>query len=191
VPDPQGPFTLAAADGIVIPVTASPLGLHGLGGFRDWLASFRTDRVITGPVWGVLLTQADLHLADPAAVLVVDETGDLKKGRHTVGVRRQYTGTAGKVDNAPVAVYLAYAAEAGHGVIDAGRREAAGEDPVALGLEPVVERVDGSHLGRGGGAGLVVDHRNQVLHLGSSPVASVPLVGGREACRSRLRFQSG
>jgi SRSO17 transposase len=37
---------------------------------------------------------------------VVDETGDLKKGSHTVGVQRQYTGTAGKVDNAQVAVYL-------------------------------------------------------------------------------------
>jgi chromosome partitioning protein len=51
---------LAAADGIVIPVTASAAGLHGVGGFRDWLASFRADRVITAPVWGVLLTQADL-----------------------------------------------------------------------------------------------------------------------------------
>jgi chromosome partitioning protein len=51
---------LAAADGIVIPVTASAVGLHGLGGFRDWLASFRGDRTITAPVWGVLLTQADL-----------------------------------------------------------------------------------------------------------------------------------
>jgi hypothetical protein len=51
-------------------------------------------------------------------VLVVDETGDLKKGSHTVGVQRQYTGTAGKVDNAQVAVYPAYAAAAGHGVID-------------------------------------------------------------------------
>ena len=51
---------LAAADGIVIPVTASAHGLHGLGGFRDWLASFRADRVITAPVWGVLLTQAEL-----------------------------------------------------------------------------------------------------------------------------------
>lgn len=51
---------LAAADGIVIPVTASAVGLHGLGGFRDWLASFRPDRIITAPVWGVLLTQADL-----------------------------------------------------------------------------------------------------------------------------------
>jgi chromosome partitioning protein len=51
---------LAAADGIVIPVTVSAHGLHGLGGFRDWLASFRAGRVITAPVWGVLLTQADL-----------------------------------------------------------------------------------------------------------------------------------
>jgi SRSO17 transposase len=51
-------------------------------------------------------------------VLVVDETGDLKKGAATVGVQRQYTGTAGKVDNAQVAVYLAYASGAGHGVID-------------------------------------------------------------------------
>ena len=51
---------LAAADGILIPVIASPAGLHGLAGFRDWLASFRADRSITAPVWGVLLTQADL-----------------------------------------------------------------------------------------------------------------------------------
>ena len=34
--------------------------MHGLAGFRDWLASFRFDHVITAPVWGVLLTQADL-----------------------------------------------------------------------------------------------------------------------------------
>jgi chromosome partitioning protein len=51
---------LAAADGIVVPVIASAVGLHGLGGFRDWLASFRPDGTITAPVWGVLLTQADL-----------------------------------------------------------------------------------------------------------------------------------
>ena len=54
------------------------------------------------------------HLGDQAAVLVIDETGDLKKGSHTAGVQRQYTGTAGKVDNAQVAVYLAYATTAGH-----------------------------------------------------------------------------
>jgi SRSO17 transposase len=58
------------------------------------------------------------HLGDPAAVLVVDETGDLKKGTTTVGVKRQYTGTAGRVENAQVAVYLVYASGAGHAVID-------------------------------------------------------------------------
>ena len=49
------------------------------------------------------------HLGDPDAVLVVDETGDLKKGTATVGVQRQYTGTAGRTENAQVAVYLTYA----------------------------------------------------------------------------------
>ena len=44
VTDSQGPVTLAAAEGIVIPVTASPHGLRGLAGFRDWLASFRTEQ---------------------------------------------------------------------------------------------------------------------------------------------------
>jgi hypothetical protein len=58
------------------------------------------------------------HLGDPQAVLVVDETGDLKKGTQTVGVQRQYTGTAGRVENAQVAVYLAYATDAGHAMVD-------------------------------------------------------------------------
>jgi SRSO17 transposase len=58
------------------------------------------------------------HLGDPGAVLVVDETGDLKKGTATVGVQRQYTGTAGRVENAQVAVLLVYASQAGHAVID-------------------------------------------------------------------------
>jgi SRSO17 transposase len=58
------------------------------------------------------------HLGDPEATLVIDETGDLKKGTHTVGVQRQYTGTAGRVENAQVAVYLVYATDAGHGVVD-------------------------------------------------------------------------
>ena len=52
------------------------------------------------------------------AVLVVDETGDLKKGAHTVGVQRQYTGTAGRIENSQVGVFLAYAAPRGHAFID-------------------------------------------------------------------------
>jgi SRSO17 transposase len=58
------------------------------------------------------------HLGDTDGVLVIDETGDLKKGVHTVGVQRQYTGTAGRIENAQVAVYLAYATDRGHALID-------------------------------------------------------------------------
>lgn len=58
------------------------------------------------------------RLGDPDGVLVVDETGDLKKGVHTVGVQRQYTGTAGRIENAQVGVFLAYASRHGHALID-------------------------------------------------------------------------
>ncbi len=58
------------------------------------------------------------HLGEPDAVLIVDESGDLKKGEHTVGVQRQYSGTAGRIENAQVAVYLAYASRGGHALID-------------------------------------------------------------------------
>lgn len=58
------------------------------------------------------------HLGDPDAVLVVDETGDVKKGSATVGVQRQYTGTAGRIENAQVGVYLVYAGAGGHAFID-------------------------------------------------------------------------
>jgi SRSO17 transposase len=58
------------------------------------------------------------YLCDADSVLVVDETGDLKKGVCTVGVQRQYTGTAGRIENAQVAVYLTYAGRSGHAMID-------------------------------------------------------------------------
>ena len=58
------------------------------------------------------------HMGDPGAVLVADETGDLKKGTCTAGVQRQYSGTAGRIENCQVAVYLTYASRAGHALID-------------------------------------------------------------------------
>lgn len=58
------------------------------------------------------------HLHDDAAVLVVDETGDVKKGAHTVAVQRQYTGTTGRIENAQVAVCLVHAGERGHAAVD-------------------------------------------------------------------------
>ena len=52
-------------------------------------------------------------IADPAGVIVIDDTGFAKKGRHSVGVARQYSGTLGKTDNCQVAVSLHYAAPQG------------------------------------------------------------------------------
>src|SRR5437762_12072212 len=52
-------------------------------------------------------------LADPAGVIVIDDTGFAKKGRHSVGVARQYSGTLGKTDNCQVAVSLHYVAPLG------------------------------------------------------------------------------
>jgi len=64
------------------------------------------------------------HLGSADAVLVVDETGDLKKGAARAGVQRQYSGTAGRVENCQVAVFLSYAAPAGHALMNT--RSAAG-----------------------------------------------------------------
>jgi SRSO17 transposase len=58
------------------------------------------------------------HLGDPHGMLVVDETGDVKKGAASAGVQRQYSGTAGRVENCQVAVYLTYAGRSGHTLID-------------------------------------------------------------------------
>jgi SRSO17 transposase len=58
------------------------------------------------------------HLGDEKAVLVVDESGFLKKGTCSVGVKRQYSGTAGRIENCQVAVFLGYASCQGRALID-------------------------------------------------------------------------
>src|SRR3954447_8870414 len=58
------------------------------------------------------------HLGDPEAVLVLDETGFVKKGEKSAGVQRQYSGTAGRIENCQVGVFLAYASRHGHALID-------------------------------------------------------------------------
>ena len=76
-------------------------------------------RLLSAAVWdeaGMRMTCATMCWSTspgPTRVLVVDETGDLKRGTVTVGTQRQYTGTAGRTENAQVAVYLAYAGPAG------------------------------------------------------------------------------
>jgi SRSO17 transposase len=58
------------------------------------------------------------HLGDREAVLIVDETGFLKKGAKSAGVQRQYSGTAGRIENCQIGVFLAYAAPRGRTLLD-------------------------------------------------------------------------
>ena len=58
------------------------------------------------------------HLGHPDAVLVIDETGFLKKGTKSVGVKRQYSGTAGRIENCQIGVFLAYASPQGRTFLD-------------------------------------------------------------------------
>ena len=51
-------------------------------------------------------------------VLIIDETGFMKKGTRSAGVARQYSGTAGRVENCQIGVFLAYASAKGHALID-------------------------------------------------------------------------
>jgi len=58
------------------------------------------------------------HLADPEAVLVVDETGFVKKGTKSAGVAAQYSGTVGKIANSQIGAFLAYANRYGAVLLD-------------------------------------------------------------------------
>src|SRR5215211_8376157 len=87
----------------------TPYGLQHLLGRASWDAdALRED----------LREYVIEHLADDEGVLIVDETGFIKKGDKSVGVERQYTGTAGKTENCQVGVFLAYASCRGQAFID-------------------------------------------------------------------------
>jgi SRSO17 transposase len=58
------------------------------------------------------------QLGDPNGVLVLDETGFLKNGEHSVGVARQYSGTAGTVEHGQIGVFLSSASPLGQALLD-------------------------------------------------------------------------
>jgi SRSO17 transposase len=91
------------------------------------------------------------RLGDRGGVLIVDDTGFLKKGTRSAGVQRQYSGTAGRIENCQIGVFLAYASRDGHALIDRelylpeswtgdrARCQAAGvPDEVAFATKPVL-----------------------------------------------------
>jgi SRSO17 transposase len=81
-------------------------------------------RLLDDAVWSAEAVRDELdtyvieNLADPDGVLVADETGFLKQGTHSAGVKRQYSGTAGRVANCQIGVFLAYASVQGHVLVD-------------------------------------------------------------------------
>ena len=81
-------------------------------------------RLLAAADWDADAVRDDLrdyvieHLGSPAGVLVVDETGFLKKGTKSAGVARQYSGTAGRIENSQIGVFLAYATAAGRTFLD-------------------------------------------------------------------------
>lgn len=120
---------------------------------------YRIQHLLLRAKWDADAVRDDLrryvmaHLADPEGVLIVDETGFLKKGDKSAGVQRQYTGTAGRIENSQVGVFLAYAGPRGRTLIDrelylpedwaadAERRKAAGiPDDVGFATKPQLAR---------------------------------------------------
>jgi len=96
-------WTLAEAAGEV-----SPDGMQRLLRTADWNADAVRDE-LRGYV---------VERLGPGGVLIVDETGFIKKGSRSAGVARQYTGTTGKIDNCQIGVFCAYATDTGRALID-------------------------------------------------------------------------
>lgn len=119
----------------------------------------RFQHLLGRAVWEADAVRDDLqtyvreHLSDSQAVLLVDETGFLKKGEHSVGVPRQYSGTAGRMENCQIGVFLAYYGARGAAFLDRAlyvpaewaedqqRRRAAGvPEEIRFATKPVLAR---------------------------------------------------
>jgi SRSO17 transposase len=88
---------------------ASPYGMQYLLGRARWDADTLQAR---------LSEYVQDKLGSPDAVLILDETGFLKKGSHSAGVQRQYSGTAGRIENSQIGVFLGYAGKRGYVLLD-------------------------------------------------------------------------
>jgi len=84
-------------------------------GMQDFLSRMHWD---ADAVRDDLQAYVAQHLGDPDAVLVLDETGFLKKGPKSAGVARQYSGTAGRIENCQIGVFLGYAGSRGQALLD-------------------------------------------------------------------------
>jgi SRSO17 transposase len=93
----------------------------------EWMgeaAAYRVQHLLDRARWDADAARDQLRdyvveeLHSPDAVLIADETGFLKKGLHSVGVKRQYTGTAGRIENSQVGLFLCCASNKGAALVD-------------------------------------------------------------------------
>lgn len=90
----------------------------------DYPSPYSLQHLLDRAHWDANAVRDDLidivadELGETDGVLVVDETGFLKKGRQSAGVQRQYSGTAGRIENCQIGVFLAYASRHGRTLID-------------------------------------------------------------------------
>lgn len=109
----------------MVPAVLKGLLIRHHGASSTWTRRSRVGDVVVvavGPAVEQLLVS--VHAVQPRSrhrqrpLLIVDETGFLKKGRGSAGVQRQHTGTAGRIENSQVGVFLAYASHHGRALID-------------------------------------------------------------------------
>src|SRR5664280_2740658 len=144
----------------------------------EWMeeaAPYRVQHLLDRARWDADAARDQLRnyvveeLSSPDAVLIVDETGFVKKGRHSAGVKRQYSGTAGRIENSQVGVFLCYGSAQGAALVDRElylpqewaedperRREAAIPETVELASKPeLARRMIGRALDSGAAAAWV------------------------------------
>ncbi len=121
------PERMAASAGLFLDALLGPerrktgwMRAEAAGDPGPWRQQARLGRATWGAdaLRDVVRDYAVETLAEPDAVLVVDETGFLKQGKASCGVGRQYTGSAGKITNCQIGVFAAYVSSKGHAFID-------------------------------------------------------------------------
>ena len=141
-------------------------------------------------------------LGEQDAVLAIDETGFIKQGKKSVGVKRQYCGASGKIDNCQVGVFLSWQTARGHALIDRAlylpeewaedqeRRPAAGVPAeVEFAIKPALAR-DRTEVAAVGGprtkAPFLFGAQPGLSHEPGDPVTAAPL-----ACAPQRHRQPG
>jgi SRSO17 transposase len=128
-------------------------------------------------------------LAEPQAVLVIDETGFLKQGKASCGVGRQYTGSAGKITNCQIGVFASYVSRHGHAFIDRALYlpKAWTDDPARMAKAHVPEGVRFATRPAIARAMMSVPLARAFRSPGSRPTVSMASVTSRRPCDAPAR----